>query len=75
MLYIYIYHYIYYPPAKSVHFGFFEDFGSAWINLVVVSLLINLVYYCSNFFPQDFNLLFQTNLKSCKKNILFNGFK
>ena len=56
----------------SFRFGFFDDFGIVYIDLVVVLLLINFLYitllsFAFIIFPQDFNLIFQTNCKSYKK--------
>ena len=60
-----------------VFFVFFYYFDIVYIDLVVMLLLINLpLYYFTIvhtkkcFFPQDFNLLFQTNCKNCKKRFM-----
>ena len=59
----------------SVRLVYFDDFGIVYIDLVVVSLLTNLplcyftIVYTKLliFLPYDFNLLFQTKCKNCKK--------
>ena len=56
---------------------------SAFVLLDLVDMLLLLDLPCiillsftlKIFFPQDFSLLFELNCKSCKKNILCNGFK
>ena len=78
MLLLYMFRLLQLPNTNttiSVQFGSFNDFGNVYIYLVVKSFSINLLLYYftifhTNLFPQDFNLLFQTNLKNCKTKIM-----